>query len=57
MAEKDRIMIKNDCAKSRKVHKAKLKENLQESIQQAKNGKITSMTFDELKKFVNDKSK
>lgn len=70
MPMKEHIRIKTECVKSRiamkdflhelvligleQVHKIKLKEDLQESIQQAKEGKVTTMTFDELEHFVDD---
>lgn len=70
MPAHEHIMIKTECVKSRiamkdflhelvligleQVHKTKLKEDLQDSIQQAKEGKITTMTFDELERFVDD---
>lgn len=70
MPVEEHIMIKTDCVKSRiamqdylhklvligleQVHKDKLKKELQESILQAKEGKVTTMTFEELERFVDD---
>lgn len=73
MPLQEHILIKTECVQSRiamkdflhelvligldQLRKAKIKERLQASIQQVKEGKVTTMTLSELEKFVEDDQK
>ena len=70
MPLQEHIMIKTECVRSRKnmkdylhelvllgleqTRKAEVKTRLEKSLQQIKDGKITTMTLSELEKFIED---